>query len=505
MRVAPFVEAGPRAQVLAESVEPFLDLSPDGPMAVAAVALIVDGRSLAAADALLPHVVGTPGGPLRLRLTVVAVGQGGRVPLRDGALLGLLGGERREDRLALGVVGLGCDLEQHHPKRLMGRGVSADGRGMGQRLAMLAAACAVAVISTAAAAGSGGKAPNWAAPQIATVVSHKLMGAKSVSKFRPNAALTRQTLADLGSGLKDQLGSPVPPTPPSGSGGTTTTGTGTTTTGTTATTPVSNPTDPETMAQLDRSLVQAIGLGKAAKQFAQGARAAGLAVPGRFGFEVVARLLGLRLNHPAAQDFLELRPQDPATRAEAAYSAAQILNLGLLDDSWQVAQVKSLAATFALPTLNAWQQQILSVAFSKIGMPYVWGGTSDSTEVDFGVTARGGYDCSGFVWRIFKLQSYAGEGTLASTIEGRTTYAMSVEVPKSKRIGFKKLQPADVIFFGSKGPKSSGPQVFHTGIYVGNGWFIQSSDEGVALAQLSGWYKKKFAWGRRPLHEAGLE
>jgi len=82
---------------------------------------------------------------------------------------------------------------------------------------------------------------------------------------------------------------------------------------------------------------------------------------------------------------------------------------------------------------------------------------------------------------------------------------MSVEVPRSKRITFNKLQPADVIFFGSNGPRSKGPQIFHTAIYVGNGWFIQSSDEGVALAQLTGWYKQKFAWGRRPLREAGLE
>jgi cell wall-associated NlpC family hydrolase len=369
---------------------------------------------------------------------------------------------------------------------------------------MLAAACAVAVISTGAAAGSGGDVPNWAAPQIATVVSHKLMDAKSVSKFRPNAVLTRQALSDLAAGLKQQLGSSIPPTTPGGTTTTTTT-TGTTTTGTTTTAPVSNPTGPETMAQLDRGLVQAMGLGKAAKEFLQGARDAGLVVPGRFGTEVVARLLGLRLNHPAAQDFLELRPQDPATRAEAAYSAAQILGLGLLDDSWQIAEVKSLAATFALPALNDWQRQILDVAFSKIGMPYVWGGTSDNTETDFGVTARGGYDCSGFVWRVYKLQSYPNEGTLASTLVGRTTYTMSVEVPPSKRISFANLQPADVVFFGTKGTHSKGPQVFHTGIYVGNGWFIQSSDQGVALAQLSGWYKKKFAWARRPLHEAGLE
>jgi cell wall-associated NlpC family hydrolase len=379
-----------------------------------------------------------------------------------------------------------------------------------QRLVTLAAACAVAAVTTAAAPGAGSSFPNWAAPQIATVVSHHLMGVKSARKFRPNAALTKQTLANLVAGLEEQLLSPPPP-PDSGSGSTGTTGTGTgttttTTTGGTTTTPaVSDPGAHMTIAQLDRSLVYALGLKNAAKEFALGAQAAGISVPGRFGTEVVARLLGLRINHPAAQDFLELRPQDPATRAEAAYSAAQILGFGYLEDSWQIAQVQSLADTFALPQLKDWQKQILRVAFSKIGMPYVWGGTSDTTEVDFGVTARGGYDCSGFVWRVYKLQSYPNEGSLADTLQGRTTYTMSVEVPRSKRIAFKKLQAADVIFFGSNGSKSRGPQIFHTAIYVGNGWFIQSSDYGVAFAQLTGWYKKKFAWGRRPLHEAGLE
>jgi len=384
---------------------------------------------------------------------------------------------------------------------------------------MLAAACAIAGSCAAAAPGSARRLPNWAAPQISTVVAHGLM-ATSVRNFRPNATLTQQTLANLTSGLQEQLGDPpvaAPPAPDTGTTGTTTTGTtttGTTTgtvgstttpTGGTTTTPSGNPSTPITMTQLDRNLVVALGLKKAAKEFTQGAHDAGISVPGRFGTEVVARLLGLRTNHPAAQDFIELRPQDPATRAEAAYSAAQILGFGLLSDSWQVAQVKSLADAFTLPTLNDWQRQILTVAFSKIGMPYIWGGTSDTTETNFGVTARGGYDCSGFIWRVYKLQSYADEGNLASTILGRTTYTMSVEVSGAKRISYKKLQPADVIFFGTKGSRSTGAQVFHTAIYVGNGWFIQSSGEGVALAQLSDWYAKKFAWGRRPLHEAGLD
>jgi cell wall-associated NlpC family hydrolase len=386
------------------------------------------------------------------------------------------------------------------------RGV--DVNGVRQKLATFAAAGIVAAfLAAVATAGSASHPPNWAKHEIKTVIAHGLMGASSVKTFQPNAALTVQTLADLASGLQQQLA--PPPSAYSrlavATGGGTTDTTTTTGTTTTTTTTGGDSSGSATMASLDRKLVISLGLLPQARQFTTAATAAGLKVPRRFGTEVVARLLGLRINHPAAEDYLELRPQDTATRAEAAYSAAQILGYGPLADSWQIAQVKQLAATISLPTLTPWQQQILDVAVSKIGMPYVWGGTSDGTETEFGVTSRGGYDCSGFVWRVYKLQSYPNEGDLASVIQGRTTYTMSVEVPRSKRIKFSKLQPADVIFFGAKGPHSSGGQIIHTGIYIGDGWFIHSSDEGVALAQLTGWYRTEFAWGRRPLREAGLE
>ena len=377
----------------------------------------------------------------------------------------------------------------------------ADGNCVVQKLATLATAAIVAALlataATGSTAGSSSTPPNWAKPEIATVVAHGLMGASSVSTFQPNAPLTMQTLTDLGAGLQQELGSP-----PAASRAPADTTTGTTTTGTTTTADGSSI---ATMASVDRQLVVALGLRHQAWQFRQAALAAGLKAPGRFGTEVVARLLGLRINHPASQDDLELRPQDTATRAEAAYSAAQILSFGYLADSWQIAQIKELAATISLPTLTAWQQQILDVAFSKIGMPYVWGGTSDTTEAPFGITAPGGYDCSGFVWRVYKLQSYPNEGNLATRIQGRTTYTMSVEVPRAKRIAFAKLEPADIIFFGTQGPRSSGSEIIHSGIYVGDGWFIHSSGQGVALSQLTGWYRTEFAWGRRPLREAGLE
>ena len=377
---------------------------------------------------------------------------------------------------------------------------------MRQKLGTLAAtgcvAALLAAVATGSTAGSASSAPNWAKPQIKTVVAHGLMGATSVKAFQPNAPLTVQTLTDLGSGLAQEVGTPQvsffapPPEDPATTTATTTTGT-TTTTGDT--------TSGATMASLDHELVSSLGLLPQAKEFHQAAIAVGLKVPRRFGTEVVARLLALRINHPAAQDYLELRPQDTATRAEAAYSAAQILGFGYLANSWQIAEVKQLADMFALSTLTPWQQQILHVAFSKIGMPYVWGGTSDGAEAPFGVEAHGGYDCSGFVWRVYKLQSYADEGDLASVIQGRTTYTMSVEMPRAQRIPFAKLQPADVIFFGANGPRSSGGEIIHTGIYAGNGWFIHSSGQGVALSPLAGWYRTEFAWGRRPLAEAGLD
>ncbi len=226
-----------------------------------------------------------------------------------------------------------------------------------------------------------------------------------------------------------------------------------------------------------------------AKAFASGARAAGLAPPSRFGTETVARLLGLRKNHAAKDDTrLERLPTEPASRAEAAYSLAQIVRFR----GSELERLRAAAATFQLPALTDWQRRILATAFKLVGSPYIWGGTSR------------GYDCSGFVWAVYKLQAYPSAGGLSATLVGRTTYAMSGEVPKANRLAVEDLQPADVIFFGAKGPRSKPAEVDHMGIYVGNGWFVHSSRYGVALELLSGWYAERFAWARRPLAEAAL-
>jgi cell wall-associated NlpC family hydrolase len=248
-----------------------------------------------------------------------------------------------------------------------------------------------------------------------------------------------------------------------------------------------------------------------AYRFYRAAWAAGISPPRRFGTEVVARLLRLRLNHPAGQDELELQPQQTATRAEAAYSLAQILRFGSDGDrwqrhpsaatettdyasSWEVEQVKAAASAFQLPELTPWQRRIIAAAFSYVGYPYVWGGTGKGSV---------GFDCSGFVWRIYKLTAYPDEGGLAGVLRGRTTMEMSAEVPRAERIEIDDLQAGDVMFFGH-GRRSKPAQVDHTAIYLGNGWLVQSSGYGVALAPFDGWYRSSFAWGRRPLAEAGL-
>jgi cell wall-associated NlpC family hydrolase len=254
------------------------------------------------------------------------------------------------------------------------------------------------------------------------------------------------------------------------------------------------------MSALDAKLVTTLGLSDTAKLFSQSAKTAGLTPPARFGTEVVARLLGLRTNHPAALDKLELSPNEPASRAEAAYSAAHILRF----DESTVPSTQELAATFVLPAYTPWQKQVLNTAVRFIGYPYVWGGERETTSSPYGPQVHGGFDCSGLVWRVYKLEKYPNEGSLADVLQGRTTYAMSGEVKPAKRIALAKLQPADVLFFGAAGPKSKPAQVNHTGIYLGNGWFIHSSAYGVAVAQLSGWYAERFAWARRPLAEAGL-
>src|SRR3954470_20655156 len=225
----------------------------------------------------------------------------------------------------------------------------------GMRRPLAAFACLAFVCAGAAAAQPRATNGSWANQQIRFVVAHGLM-AKSVAGFKPDAPLTRGALNQVVAAL-GRTATGVPADPPS-------------------------TTDPHqvTIAQLDSRLVGGLGLSPAARSFAQGARDAGLTVPSRFGTEVVARLIGLRFNHPTGQDDLELLPNETATRAEGAFSVAAALQLSA--DQRQL--VLDEASAFSLPTLSDWQAEVLNTAVKLIGYPYVWAGTSEKQQAPTG-------------------------------------------------------------------------------------------------------------------------
>jgi cell wall-associated NlpC family hydrolase len=311
---------------------------------------------------------------------------------------------------------------------------------------------------------------SWAHGEIKVVTDRGLMGGNAWT-FRPDAPLTHRALSDLVTELTDR----PPPEPAS-------------------------PAAHATLAGLDQALVRGLDLADDARRFYLEARATGAKPPARFGSEVVARLIGLRKNHEERFDALELRPDDVATRAEAAYSAAQILRFS----GWELQAVEEASLEVELPVYAPWQRRILQTAFNLIGYPYVWGGTSSGEQALFGVSSRGGFDCSGFAWRVYKLHSYSGGKALSRTLRGRTAAQMAGEVPKTQRIAFASLEPGDLLFFGRGSRRARAAAVDHMGIYAGGGWMIHSSRYGVALAPVDGWYAERFAWGRRPLAEAGL-
>jgi len=350
-------------------------------------------------------------------------------------------------------------------------------------LRLLAALAALALPAAAGAAGPGDDlaasaagSKSWAAPQIASVVLARIMG-PDVASFRPDDALTRGELHAAILALGKPHAAPL------------------------------DPARLVTMRELDAQLVAAAGLLPSARAIRLAARDGGLEPTDMLGTETIARLLGLRVNHPVGSESLERAPNEPASRAEAAYSLAKLRLL----DAGRIAAIQDLVARFSVPALTELQRDVLARALRFVGSPYVFAGMSEQTQKLWSATAPGnaitvpgGFDCSGFVWRVYKLEPYPDAPALAAVLRGRTTYAMSGEVPKAERIDRASIEPGDVLFFGSRGPSSKPSEIGHMGIYVGNGWFVHSSSGGVTLQPLQGWYATTLAWARRPLAESGL-
>ncbi len=119
-------------------------------------------------------------------------------------------------------------------------------------------------------------------------------------------------------------------------------------------------------------------------------------------------------------------------------------------------------------------EALVELAKQYIGTPYVYGGMSPA-----------GFDCSGFVKYCYGLMGVSINRVAAD--QAQNGYGVSVD----------QMLPGDIICFSSS---AGGSYIGHTGIYVGNGYFIHSPREGysVEILSLSGTsYANRIACVRR--------
>ena len=268
------------------------------------------------------------------------------------------------------------------------------------------------------------------------------------------------------------------------------------------------PTDTITQHGFDSGIVNMLGMQAAAAKYATLHPANGRRVllPLGFSAEQIVRHLGVRVNAPAGSDTWEWWPQDRLVRAELAIEAYQLGHLPSWAPDWAASQA---GVANGLPTWTPLQRQVLGHAIRFAGAPYVWGGTSNRPQTLFGHPAAGGFDCSGFVWWVLKLHRYrlANGHAWSAKIAGRTTYTMARALPVKRRIPYSRLRPGDVLFWSDRKPHgviTHWEHIFHTGIYLGNGWAIDShgNGDGVTIDRMSpgaGWFHDFFAFGWRLL------
>lgn len=271
------------------------------------------------------------------------------------------------------------------------------------------------------------------------------------------------------------------------------------------------PTGTITQLEFDRGLVRILGLAHSAKALNHLQTADGWApkLADGFGVEQEVRAIGVRTNVPDGSDSWELSPSDLLRRANLAAEAYQVMHMS----PWAIAAGQSkVAVATQLPAWSPLKRKVLGLALRYAGMPYIWGGTSPNSQSPLGSPVAGGFDCSGFVWWVMKLHSY----TVAShtwsgnaAIQARSTYDMAAALPVRKRIHRRDLKPGDILFWSlaPNGVRTKSSTVYHAGIYLGNGWAINShgSGDGVTLDYMgkgAGWFHDAFAFGWRVMPRA---
>lgn len=126
------------------------------------------------------------------------------------------------------------------------------------------------------------------------------------------------------------------------------------------------------------------------------------------------------------------------------------------------------ADTITIPA-NPTIQSVINKAFSLVGIPYLYGGTTTA-----------GIDCSAFVGMVYRESCAVKLPRTAHDI-----YGASKKIPD-----LNTLHPGDLVFFSA-----SGKRISHVGIYLGNNIFIHAASDGpktgVILSRLSERYWKR--------------
>jgi cell wall-associated NlpC family hydrolase len=259
--------------------------------------------------------------------------------------------------------------------------------------------------------------------------------------------------------------------------------------------PVKAPFSGVSVTTFDALMVRQLGAGEVAAAVQHEAWRAGLNPPPAFGTEAVARLLGLRDNLPYRQDARELYPTDAITLAEAKHSFDVARKWRGGAAGWALQQFSA----FKLPHYSEAQKRVLRLAVSKVGMPYIWGGETDTRSAYFGGQVHGGYDCSGLAWRVFKLSGFSW----GASIRGRTAAAQAGEIPAAARVRLDDVRGGDLVFFGAARfwMKATERRIVHEGIALSPDWMVHASAQGVYVSPLRGdpWRAKRFSWARRVL------
>lgn len=134
---------------------------------------------------------------------------------------------------------------------------------------------------------------------------------------------------------------------------------------------------------------------------------------------------------PMPNDDVLLFRQSDFLAAKESLERARLMNDGYLDEQ---------------------TVRILQSAYSYIGTPYQWGGTTPD-----------GFDCSGFVKYV-----YNENGILLR----RSSHEQALE---GKPVPITELKPGDLIFFKMSRRFRDRRRVNHVGMYVGNGQFIHAT------------------------------